>query len=167
MTLALTAAALSAAAALLVRHRLRAADAVWQVPEAGFLPFQRHLGGETGLAVNPEADVLCLARLGRPARLCAPAELLGVEVLEDGAVVMRRDRAGAWDGWERDHELASLHAHVSRLELRVSVEDPACPVHVVGFLPRGARKDSAAYREAAGEVEHWFRVVGRLLSRGA
>jgi len=168
MTLALAAVALSAAVALLVRRRIRAADALWEGrPGAGFFAFQQHLAGETGLAVNPEADVLCLARRGHPARLYPPEQLLGVEVVEDGAVVMRRDRAGAWDGWERDRELASTYTRVSRLELRVAVEDPAGPVHVVGFLDRAVRKDSSAYREAVEEVEHWFRVVARLLSRGA
>ncbi len=162
---ALAAVALAAAVALLVRRRIRAADALWEGPEAGFFAFQQHLAGETGLAVNPEADALSLVRLGRPARLYAAGQLVGVEVVEDGAVVMRRERDGAWDGWERDHELATLHACVSRLELRVSVEDPAGPVHVVGFLHRPVRKDSSVYREAVGEIVHWVRVVGTMLAR--
>lgn len=158
-------AALSTAAALAALHRRRRARALWAGPDAGFLAFQQHLAGGTGLAVNPEADVLCLARVGHPARHLGPEQVIGVEVVEDGAVVMRRDRASGWDAWDRDEDLGARHTRVARLELRIAVEDAAGPVHVVSFLPRAATKDSPAYRRALAEIEHWFGVVATLLAR--
>jgi hypothetical protein len=165
-TLSLLAIPLGVAAALAVRRRLVAAQALWETPGADFLAFQQHRAGDTGLAVNPEATALCLAHVGRPARLVAPERLLGAEVIEDGAVVLRRDRSGRWDGWERDLDLRARHQQVRGLALRVLVDDPAGPAHEVRFLDRAVSKESAAYREAAERAQHWFRVVSRLIERG-
>jgi hypothetical protein len=165
MTLALLIAAAAAAAAWMVRRRILAAEAMWAVPGADFFPFQHHLGGEAGVAVNPEATALCLARAGRDARLLLPEQLVRVEVVEDGVVVMRRDRAADWDGWERDHDPRAHHLHVRRLALRIAVADGDEPVHEVTFLDSAASKDSSAYRQAMAQVQHWYGVVGTVLRR--
>ncbi len=155
--------ALAAAGALAIRRRILASEALWEAPGTDFMAFQQHLAGETGLAVNPEATVLCLARVGRAPRFLAPEQLLGVEVIEDGAVVLRRDRAAGWDRWERDRDVCARHERVTALSLRITVDDPAGRVHEVSFLSRAASKDSAAYRDAAASALHWYRVVERLL----
>jgi hypothetical protein len=181
MFLSLLVVALAALGALAVRRRLLAAAALWEEPGADFLAFQQHLEGETGLAVNPEATVLCLAQVGRPPRLLAPEQLLGLEVIEDGAVVLRRDRTGRWDGWERDDDVRAQHQRVSRLALRITFDDPAGPsprtslaprsgagegaVHLVSFLEAAVSKDSSAYLQAVEQVQHWFRVVETVLAR--
>lgn len=162
---------------LLSASRKRARAAMVMAP--GFAPAQVFLGAKSALAVDAEGTRICLGEFAQPPRFIGPDQLVAVDVVEDGESVTRTDRlsqhmsalSGAIDHGRPGAVIGALTSKtvtrqvVNRLDLKLTIDDLARPVHVVGFLSGSARKDSATYRSAAGMVEHWQGVMTTLMHR--
>lgn len=149
-----------------------------------FSPTQMIMGcdARTGLAVDEGRHKLCLiSRIpaGYAERVLPASELLSVELFEDGNSVTRTLRVSQISGAIAGEALfgnvgaiigglsgkTETSGTITRIDLRLVVNDTATPLHDVAFMNTEARKDGIVYRQAAGQARHWNGILEVLVKR--
>ena len=149
----------------------------------GFSPTRDFLGADakTGIAVDENTNTICLFSI-EPLiyRLVTSDQLLSAEIFENGLSIMRTSRTsqvtdalvgspafggiGAVIGGLSGETVTS--GPVSRIELRLTVDDARRPLHDVVFMSVEGEKNGGSYNAAMREAREWLGVMHVLIKRG-
>lgn len=149
-----------------------------------FSPTQMVMGcdAQSGLAVDEGRHKVCLitrTAAGYAPRVLPASDLLSAELFEDGNSVTRTMRMSQISGAVAGHALygdvgaiigglsgkTKTSGTITRVDLRLVVNDTASPVHDVAFMEKEDEKDGSAHRQAMGQARHWHGILDILVKR--
>jgi hypothetical protein len=165
-----------------VKELETADQALTRIPS--FSLTQRLIGADArnGVAIDEKANAICLFSVGSRLtyRLVPGDRVLSAEIFEDGVSVTKTSRTsqigGAIIGGLAFGGLGAVvgslsgktvtSARVSRIELRLTVDDPQ-PLHDIVLMNVDAEKDGSHYRAAMQDARQWLGIVQVLIKRAA
>jgi len=107
-----------------------------------------------GLAIDEEKKKVCLINYAsNEFRVIFYKEILGVEVFEDKAII-------AGDSQKTKHE-----GTVSRIDVRLTINDTRQPIFDINFLNVETKKDNPAYQQALQTARHCHGLMEVLIKR--
>lgn len=140
------------------------------------------VNGVTGLAVDEQRKKICLIdHMTKQvvSRIFSYKDLLSSEIFEDGEAVSRTERSsqigGALIGGLAFGGVGAIIGGLSGktrtsdkvkiIDLRLTVNDTANPLHDVRFLDLETKKESFLYVGAINQVRHWHGLMEVLIKR--
>jgi hypothetical protein len=161
---------------LLVRYETRAlVNAIEAIPD--FTPDKLSIGFDraSALAIDENRAKLCLVRrTPASAKIVSYADILGVEVVEDGLSLTKTVRpspvrnslvtaflfgAGARVRDRSGRSSAEASGKVKRIDLRLLVNDPAAPLHEINFYSgMAADAGDALVYQGRLTVRNWYAI---------
>jgi len=150
---------------------------------ADFTPTQRIMGnnGQTGIAFDEQRKKICLIQHGSniTSRIFNYSDVLACEIFQDGTTITKTLRSsqigGALIGGLALGGIGALIGglsgktkttdKVSRIDLRIIVNDTAKPLHDVNFLENETKRGGFVFNTAMQQARHWHGIVEVLIKR--
>jgi hypothetical protein len=149
-----------------------------------FYPAQQFLGANgAGLAFDDKRQKLCLFSTanGLPLKFVAASDIVSASIFEDGEVITSTNRGSQLGGAIVGGALfggvgavigglsgkTTATNKVTRVELRIVINDTKRPMHDVAFMSLSDPAQSGIYYPDASQLaRHWHAILAVLIRRG-
>ena len=152
----------------------------------GFKPSLAYMEkyGEHGIAYDETQKAVCLLHQGtNHSRILTPSNILAAAIVEDGTILAKAsrtdDQGKALISSLLTEEMKSLFqdspessaptqngtvkSSSQTIELKILINDPDSPVHIITFLNMEAKRGGLIYNEATSHAKNWQDLLSFLI----